>query len=54
LCEIKGRKDDIVTSKISKLLHLDARSDTTLLNGLTHEDVRKLYSGLTDSRNSGR
>jgi hypothetical protein len=51
---MKGDKDGVVTSKILKLFHLDARSDITLLNGLTREDVQKLYSCLLDSRNSGR
>jgi hypothetical protein len=51
---MKGGEDHVVTSKILKLLHLDAQSDITLLNGLTQEGVQKLYSDLLDSRNSGR
>ncbi|KAH6613023.1 hypothetical protein C7974DRAFT_444495 [Boeremia exigua] len=38
-----GGEDTVVTTKLLELLHLDARSDPTLLDGLTLEDVRKVY-----------
>ena len=34
LSEMEGGEDTVVTTKILELLHLDARSDRTLLNGL--------------------
>ncbi|KAJ4381341.1 hypothetical protein N0V86_003690 [Didymella sp. IMI 355093] len=43
LSKMEGGEHTVVTTKISELLYLDARSDPTLLNGLTLEDVRNLY-----------
>jgi hypothetical protein len=43
LSEMEGDEDNAITTKILQLLNLDARSDPTLLNDLTLDDVRRLY-----------
>ncbi|KAH8732401.1 hypothetical protein GQ44DRAFT_697591 [Phaeosphaeriaceae sp. PMI808] len=43
LNRMDGAEDTPVTTKVWGLFKLDARSDPTLLDGLTLEDVRKLY-----------
>jgi hypothetical protein len=44
LNKMDGAEDAAATTKVLELFTLDARSDPALLDGLTLEDVRKLYS----------